>query len=63
MLPHQERVIAEERDLFEKVSKLRAFFNGPIFQTLPFDEQARLDKQFRYMTGYLQMLEDRIAAF
>lgn len=63
MAPHQERVIAEKTDLDDKLSKLLAFFQTPVFASLPEAERSRLRNQARFMDGYLAVLEERIAAF
>lgn len=63
MQPHQERVVAEKKDLDEKLSKLEAFFSNPTFGKLPVDEQARLSKQASLMHQYSEVLGERIAAF
>ncbi len=61
--PHQERVVAEKTELSDKLSKLLAFFQSPIFSTLSEAEQSRLRNQARFMDGYAAVLEERIAAF
>jgi hypothetical protein len=61
--PHQERVVAELRELDEKLVKLKAFFDGKIFPTLPEEEQDRLVRQHNYMNAYSNVLGERIAAF
>ena len=61
--PHQQRVVDEHRDLAEKLNKLRAFFDTPIFLGLAEAEQSRLRNQARFMDGYAAILEERIVAF
>ena len=61
--PHQERVVAEKTELSDKLSKLLAFFQSPIFSTLSEAEQSRLRNQARFMDGYSAVLAERIAAF
>ena len=63
MPPHQQRVVAEKAEVSERLSKLYAFFQGPIFPTLSEAEQSRLRSQARFMDGYAAVLEERIAAF
>lgn len=63
MLPHQERVVDEQKELQTKVEKLETFLFGPIYNKLDVPEQIRLQKQFAYMTLYLSVLEDRIKSF
>lgn len=61
--PHEQRVIDEHRDLTEKLNKLRAFFDLPIFRGLADAEQVRLRAQAGFMAGYQDMLHQRINAF
>jgi hypothetical protein len=61
--PHQQRVVDEHRDLTEKLNKLRAFFDTPIFLGLAEAEQSRLRNQARFMDGYAAVLEERIVVF
>lgn len=63
LLPHQQRVVAEKDEVSERLSKLLAFFQGPIFPTLSEAERSRLRNQARFMDGYAAVLEERIAAF
>lgn len=61
--PHQQRVIDEKADLDDKLAKLTAFFDNPIFAGLDVAEQGRLRDQVSYMAGYSEVLSARIAAF
>lgn len=61
--PHQQRVVTEKEELSEKLTKLLAFFQTPIFAGLSEAEQSRLRNQARFMDGYAAVLEERIAAF
>lgn len=61
--PHQQRVVTEKEELAEKLAKLLAFFQTPIFAGLSEAEQSRLRNQARFMDGYAAVLEERIAAF
>lgn len=64
MQPHQERVITEHKELDEKLFKLNAFIkDSPIFKGLPQAERDRLVRQQHWMTGYHQVLAERIANF
>jgi hypothetical protein len=63
LAPHQQRVVDEKEELSERLSKLQAFFQGPIFPTLSEAERMRLRNQVRFMDGYAAVLEDRIRAF
>ena len=63
LAPHQQRVVDEQAELAERLSKLRAFFQSPIFFKLDSAEQSRLRSQARFMDGYLAVLGERIEAF
>lgn len=61
--PHQERVINERTELADKVEKLGRFLFGSLFDSLHSDEQKRLVKQYAYMKLYLEVIDERVAAF
>ena len=62
--PHQQRVINERSELFDKVEKLQVFTNGNVvFNSLPDDEQKRMVNQYYAMSLYLDILDQRISAF
>lgn len=61
--PHQQRVVDEYSDLFEKTTKLGLFFGTPTFAKLDPLEQVRLNRQWQVMQEYGQILSERIAAF
>jgi hypothetical protein len=63
MQPHQQRVVSEKQELDERLGKLLAFFQSPIFTGLAEAEQSRLRNQARFMDGYSAVLGERIAAF
>lgn len=64
MAPHQERVVAEKRELDIKISALRAFSaNVPVFAALKFWQQDLLERQLKIMVNYSAILGERIAAF
>jgi hypothetical protein len=66
MQPHQERVVAEKKELDEKLAKLKVFvFDGDqkIFNTLDPQERDRLEDQYTAMKQYSYILGKRIAAF
>jgi len=64
MQAHQERVVIEHKELDEKLFKLNHFIkDSPIFKGLQQAEQDRLVRQQHWMTGYHQVLAERIAAF
>ena len=62
--PHQQRVLDERTDLKDKHAKLSVFIHdNPVFLTLPEAEQQRLQRQEIAMGQYLEILDERIAAF
>jgi crAss001_48 related protein len=63
MQPHQERVVAEKKELDDKREKLGAFIEGAVFDSLPQPERDRLMRQAVVMTTYSDILGERIAAF
>ena len=63
MEAYKERVCQERRELHEKLSKLRDFQNTEMYRMLASDEQRRLTRQTMFMTSYLGILDERIAAF
>lgn len=63
LAPHQQRVVDEQAELAERLSKLLAFFQSPVFFKLDDSEKSRLRSQARFMDGYLAVLGERIEAF
>ena len=63
MQPFQARVIAEKRDLDDKIEKLQKFREGGTYLSLPPDERELLTRQFITMSEYSQILKERIKAF
>lgn len=63
MNTHQIRVINEKTELDERLKKLIAFFDNPIYLSLPLDEQDRMKRQADHMTNYSVTLGERIEAF
>jgi hypothetical protein len=63
MLEYQERVVAERKELHERLTKLRQFNAGAIFPQLPEAERGRLTRQCMVMSTYLSILNERIMAF
>ncbi len=64
MLPYQQRVVDEKKDLDEKLDKLKAFIEtNPTFKDIHADERGRLGRQFDTMAEYSSILSQRIAAF
>lgn len=63
MLPHQERVVEEKKQLDEKLDKLTEFLKTDTFKNLNEYERERLERQHEYMTGYSDVLAERIVHF
>lgn len=64
MEPHQERVIAEKRDLDEKLVKLTVFITEDrVFRGLPEADKGLLREQQLIMEHFSQVLAARIARF
>lgn len=61
--PHQTRVVDEHRELTVRLNKLSAFIQTDAFTALPEAERARLRCQAVLMTGYAEVLDQRIRAF
>lgn len=59
----QQRVAAEHAELTERIDKLTDFFSGETFKTLSEAERSRLRNQARFMEGYADVLEERMASF
>ena len=56
----KERMIAEHKELAERVIKLSNFINADIFKTLEEDEQNDMKEQLRAMIMYRTALERRM---
>lgn len=65
VLPHQQRVLDEKRELDDKLQKLTAFISSEKFSTIVQDEaeRGRLVCQEETMKDYSAILAERIAAF
>jgi hypothetical protein len=63
LLPHQQRVVQEKKELDEKVVALAKFFTTDTFHNLSANEQTMLHRQIIVMGKYSQILGDRIALF
>lgn len=61
--PHQQRVVDERNELFDKSNALKSFFEKETFSELDKEEQLRLKKQYTVMRAYLSILNDRINNF
>ena len=61
MEPHVERMLNEQKELSEKVEKLRLFIEeNPIFGNLPQEEQHDMRMQLNAMEKYSTILQSRI---
>jgi hypothetical protein len=63
MQPHEERVLAEEAELSDRLNKLGAFIHGETFPTLAAEDQRLLQEQDDCMRAYAGVLRQRIARF
>ena len=64
LLPHQQRVVDESKELNDKIKKLGAFIlDNPIFLELEVEEQLDLKKQYDFMNKYTAILDRRISRF
>lgn len=63
LLPHQIRVVAEKRELDERLQRLVAFMDAVTFAELPEAERARMTRQRDVMTELSAVLGERIDAF
>ena len=63
LLPYQERVIEEKRELDIKRASLDTFFGSPVFAGIDHEEQLRMRHQAVHMHILSTILGDRIAAF
>lgn len=60
LLPHQQRVVAEVKDVSARLVRLDVFMRQPAFQDLPDAEQALLAKQGDILEALQGVLHDRI---
>ncbi len=63
MQAFQQRVVDEKTELDDKLKKLSEFGKSSFFQTLPPEEQGRLNRQHSIMEEYSRILGERIAEF
>jgi hypothetical protein len=56
----KERMIAEHKELAERVVKLSNFINADVFQMMEEDEQSDMKEQLRAMIQYKVALERRM---
>ena len=63
MQPHQQRVVDEYNELVMRTTALGVFFGKDTFQRLDQAEQERLNKQWKLMQQYGEVLAERIEHF
>jgi hypothetical protein len=64
MMPHEERVVSEEKELCEKLIKLTEFIlKNEAFKVLPNVEKVLLKRQRTFMMQYRNILIERIHRF
>jgi hypothetical protein len=64
MLPHQQRVIDEKNELFDKIDKLDVFIKtNPIFGQMEEQDKKLLEEQLQHMSAYWGVLKQRVEAF
>lgn len=63
LVPHQQRVVDEKKELDDRREKLDAFSGTDTFRALPEDEQDRLRRQWDAMRTYSSVLQERIDHF
>lgn len=61
MKPHEKRLVEELEQLKDRLQKLDQFIAGPIFQTLPKDEQSDLVIQSTLMHTLKEVLQRRVS--
>jgi len=61
--PHEQRVVAEQKELQEKLIKLDAFMDGHTFTGLAAEDRKLLIIQREYMANYNEVLRARIERF
>lgn len=59
LLPHEERVLAEHKELHTRYVALCAFLGSPAFQGVPAEERMLLMEQGVAMNQLLDVLEQR----
>jgi hypothetical protein len=61
--PHEQRVVNERAELFDKITNLHMFFGTPTFESLEQEDQDLLEKQVQLMMDYSDVLLERINRF
>lgn len=60
LLPHQQRMLEEQRELQEKTHKLTAFLASAASAQLPLVETRLMHEQLHHMLQYSKVLQQRI---
>lgn len=63
LAPHQQRVMGEKAELFDRVTKLGEFTKSEAYKRLPLQERLDLKNQRGAMAEYLYYLKQRISRF
>lgn len=63
MLAHEERVVVEQNELNDKISKLSEFIKSDFFSTLDTENKNLLTEQLEIMQKYSDVLIKRINLF
>ncbi|MBI4057987.1 hypothetical protein HY405_01600 [Candidatus Microgenomates bacterium] len=63
MLPHQERVVSEKKDLDYKIDRLKTFLGSDLVTKVNSLEVSRMTRQLAIMKDYSAVLTERIASF
>lgn len=63
MLPHQERVVQQKRELDEEIAKLKDFLYSGKFDSVKDSELGIMVRQYSVMKRYSLILGERIAEF
>ena len=64
MLPHQQRVVDEKNELFDKIYKLDVFIKtNPIFGQMEQQDKELLEEQLQHMKAYWNVLRQRVESF
>jgi hypothetical protein len=63
LLPHQQRVVEEKKELDDKLFRLRLFLASEKIVSVPQVELERLHRQLDAMQEYSNILSERIDAF
>lgn len=61
--PHEVRVLAEQAELSDRLSKLKAFIGSERFGAMPQEDRVLLSLQLGWMEGYSSILAARIDKF